>query len=114
MTSPLGGIKGASTGSPLSRPWSHSARRDPACARSWISKRAAARAEGENRKLTVFAAAALALVLTSAIGVLAGAGPSPDREPALALDRCRPGIRRNRPLDHLARVIRRLNLTAWQ
>ena len=33
-------------------------------------------AEGENPKLTVFTAAALALVLTSAIGVLAGAALS--------------------------------------
>jgi putative Ca2+/H+ antiporter (TMEM165/GDT1 family) len=33
-------------------------------------------AEGDNPKLTVFAAAALALVLTSAIGVLAGAALS--------------------------------------
>ena len=32
--------------------------------------------EGDNPKLTVFAAAALALVLTSAIGVLAGAALS--------------------------------------
>jgi len=33
-------------------------------------------AQGENPKLTVFAASALALVLTSAIGVLAGAALS--------------------------------------
>jgi putative Ca2+/H+ antiporter (TMEM165/GDT1 family) len=33
-------------------------------------------AEGENPKVTVFAASALALVLTSAIGVLAGAALS--------------------------------------
>ena len=33
-------------------------------------------AEGDNPKLTVFAASALALVLTSAVGVLAGAAVS--------------------------------------